>query len=91
MLWEGELRSVERFATVGIKTVLVTELAGQHAGSAWPTNRIGAKRVGENRTLFGDSIDVGCCVDLRAVGTDRLAGVIVCENKDDIRSVGGRH
>ena len=64
-------------------------LTRQQGGAAGRADGVGNERISEARTAAGEAIEVRGGVDLRTVGRDRILGVIVRENEEDIRAGGG--
>lgn len=82
---ERRLRSVEGIA-VGHQAVGVAVLTRQHGGPAGRADGIAAETPVEDHTLGSDAVDVGGLVDDRAVRADRLHGVVVGEDENDVGS-----
>ena len=86
-LGEGLLRAVERGIRVIGKAVEVTVFSRENRRARRTTNRIRHEAPVEAHPLLRDAIDVRRVEQFAriTVGADRLIGVIVGENKDDVR------
>jgi len=86
-LRKGLLSPVET-AVIGFEAIDVAMFAGQHTGATGTADGIGAKIISEDCAFLGNPIDVGRLVYFRAIGADRLLGVVVRKKKDDVRLAG---
>ena len=77
------LGSVEPQSVVE-NSVQMAVLAGQDHGPARSANRVRHQSPVEPHPLSGDPIQVGRVVDHRAVCAERLIGMIVRENEEDV-------
>ena len=59
-------------------------LTSEHAGTAWTTDRVGYKAVGETYTLVGYAVNVGCLDVALVVGTNGLIRVVVTHDEEDV-------
>ena len=64
--------------------VAVRILPGEQRRAAGRADRVGDERVGEPGAGGGQTVEVRCLVDLRAIGRDRMLGVVVREDEDDV-------
>ena len=69
--------------------VQVGILARKQGGPAGRADGIGDKGMGETGALLREAVDVGSLIDLGSVGGDGVLGVVVGEDKKDIRRRGG--
>ena len=63
--------------------------AGEDGRAAGGTERVGAEAVFKPNALAGDPVDVRGGVDRAAVATDRVRGVVVGHDEDDVWTFGG--
>ena len=84
---DGLPRAVE--AVEHRHAVDVRVLAGQDRRAARRADRVGHEDVVEPHALAGEAVDVRRRVHPRAVGADRVGGVVVRHDEDDVRTVGG--
>ncbi len=73
---------------VADETVSVAMLAGKNDRSTRPANRIGHKAIPKQHSFAGQTIQVGCLVDLGPVGAQRLRAVVVGKDKQDVGPFG---
>ena len=73
----------------GLYAIEVTILAGEDAGAAGSTDRVGDEAVVELHSSGGNSVDVRGLVYLAAIGADGMGGVIVGHDEDDVRTLLG--
>lgn len=59
-------------------------LSGKEGGPAGSADGVGDERVGETGAFGSDAVEVGCFVDLRAIGGNGVLGVVVREDEDDV-------
>ena len=78
-----QLRTVEPVA-VYHQPVGVTVLAGQDRRTAGRTNRIAAETPVQRDAFGGNPVDVRGGIDSGSVGADRLNGVVIGKNKQDV-------
>jgi hypothetical protein len=74
------------------ESIDVVMLAGLNDRSAGAANRIRAKTLPKDHALPSELIDIGCWIDTcepPIVGADRVRRVIVREDENDIRPIGG--
>jgi len=92
-LRERRLGTVEDGVRVVVETIPVGILASQDHRAARATDRIGHERPVEPHALPGDPVDVRGLDEFPvvAVGADRLVGMVVGIDEDDVRAgaVGG--
>jgi hypothetical protein len=86
-LGKGLLASVKT-VPVGAQAVEMGVLTGENNGPRRGADGISDKAVGEADTFLCDPVDVGSSVDLGSIGGDRVRGVIVREDKDNVGMVG---
>ena len=82
------LRAVE--AVEDGDSVPVGVCAGQHGGPARRADGVRDEGVPEEHSLPGEAVEVRGLVDARAVGGDRVSGVVVRHDEDDVGAEGGR-
>lgn len=70
--------------------IFVGILAGEERGPARGTDRVGDKRIGEPGTGGGKPVEVRRRIHLRAIARDRMLGMVIGENKDDVGPLRGR-
>ena len=75
----GAVEGVEDRNTVGVRI-----LPRQERRPAGRADRVGDERVGELGTVRGEPIEMRGGVDLRAVAGDRMLGMVVGEDEDDV-------
>ena len=72
----------------------MTVLAREDAGAAGCADGVGGKYPIHAHPLFGDAVEVGRLVDLAAVTTDGLSGVVIRHDEEDVRparaGIGGK-
>ena len=91
VLWQGRLALVE--AGEFVDAVLVGVLAGPEDGSAGGANGVGDEGVGEAHAVASEAVEVGSGGDFceaTAVGADRVGGVVVRHDEEDVRPVFNR-
>jgi hypothetical protein len=90
---EGRLRTVEPAVGVVVEAVEVVVLAGQDARPAGAADGVRDQAAVEPDALLADPVDVRGVDELPrvAVGADRLVGVVVGEDQDDVGLLGGRN
>ena len=71
-----------------LDAVSVGVLAGEDRRPAGRADGVGHEAVGEPHALRGDAVDLRGRVDLRAVAADRLGGVVVGHDEEDIGRAG---
>jgi hypothetical protein len=82
---EGRLGGVEK-GVEGRDAVLVAVGAGKQRGSARGAQRVRREEVVEPDAGAGDGVEMWRGVDHRAVGADRVGGVVVAEEEEDVRA-----
>jgi len=65
-------------------TVDVVVRARQDGGATWGTDRVGAERRIQTDALGSNAVQVGCLVDAAAIRRDRVSGVIVAHDEDNV-------
>ena len=85
-LGKGLLRAVEGDA-VAKEAVEVTVFAGEDDRAARAADGVAHVAALKEHAFARQTIHVRRLVDLRAVRADSMCGVIVCENKDNVRAV----
>ncbi len=63
-------------------------LSGKDHGAARSTDGVGDEAIIEAHALVGDSVEVWRLVAVGSVGADRLVGVIITEQQQDVRAFG---
>ena len=88
-LGESLLLPVEE-VPIAEEAVAVAVLARENGGPAGAADRVANEGTIETHAGVGNTVDVRCLVDLGTVGADRLIGVIIGEDEDEVRALGGR-
>ena len=83
-LGESLLRSIEAVA-VHQESIEMAVLARENHRPARPADGVGDVAIVEPHPFMGETVDIWCLVDPRAVGADRLIGVIVGEDEENVR------
>ena len=81
------LRAVKGFH-VGKLSIEMAVLPGKHNCPTGCANRVGDKSTVKPHALVGDTVQIGCFVSVGSVGGNCLIGMIIRENKKNIRSLG---
>ena len=84
-LRRGLLGSVENIKDG--RSVHVGIFSRQHRGSARGANRVAHKRVVEADAVAAELVEARCQVDLRSVSRDRVRGVVICHDEQDVRAL----
>ena len=61
-------------------------LPRQQGRPTWRADRIRDKRIDKSSSVVGESVEMRSLIDLGTIRGDRMLGVVVGEDKDDIRS-----
>jgi hypothetical protein len=85
-LWKRPLRAIEE-VTVAAEAIDVTVLAREDAGAGRPADRVRAKGVPVDRPFLREPVNVRRLIDLRTQRADRLHGMVIREDENDVGSL----
>ncbi len=84
---KGGLVDALELVAVAPEPVDVRVLAGLNDGSHRPTDRVGDHAAVKTHALVGELVEVGRAdgiLEVAVVGADRLVGVVICKDEDDV-------
>src|SRR5699024_996161 len=85
-LWKGLLAAVKGHPVINL-SIFMRMLARQQGSPTGSTDGVAHKAVGKFYAFIGNAIHIGCLYKPIIIGTQRLIGMIIGHNPDNIRPI----